>query len=72
MGFYHSDTVSISLFESTAWDFESRQSMKAKHWLTMLFAVSVILISHMLVCLYHLLDPLFYHEQKCIFKVISL
>lgn len=54
MGFYHSDTVSISPFESTAWDFESKQSMKAKHCLTMPFAVSDILISHMLGCLYHL------------------
>ena len=54
MGFYHSDSVSVSLFESTAWDFESRQSMKAKHQLTMPFAVSDILISHMLVCLFHI------------------
>lgn len=30
MGFYHSDTVSISLFESTAWDFESRQKHESK------------------------------------------
>lgn len=52
MGFYHSDAVSISLFESAAWDFEPRQSMKAKDRLTMPFAD--ILISHMLVCLYHL------------------
>lgn len=54
MGFYHSDAVSISLFEPTAWDFESRQSMKAKQQLTMPFAVSDILVSHMLVRLYHL------------------
>jgi len=49
MGFYHSDTVSISPFESTAWDFESRQSMKVKHRMTVPFVVSDILISHMLV-----------------------